>query len=215
MHNLCGQFPCCDLCLLLLNLSLRLPQSLALFSLWPSFQYLKTVINLTLYHLFFRLNKPGSLSHSLYIMYIALQPTGLAPVLQMQPHRYQTEKNNNSLQPAGYTFANTDHHGVSSHHQGPNVTCIQCVVHQNSQGLLVELLSRWFSPNLYCCMGLTPSQIQNFTFTFVKFHEVSVSPFLNLVKIALKSSPALQRINCSPQFDVVHELTETGFCPMA
>lgn len=133
----------------------------------------------------------------------------------MQPHKYQTDKNNNFLQPAGYTFANTDHHGVSLHHQGPSVTCIQFVVHQNPQDLLVELFSSKFSPNLYCCMGLTPSQVQDFTFTFVKHHDVSVSPFLKLVKIHLNRSPALQCINYSPQFDVVHELAETAFCPMA
>ena len=199
-------FPCCDLCLLLLILSLCLPQSLALFSLWPSIRYLKTVTKLPLYHLFCRLNKPGSLSHSLYIMYSSPPAnwtcTSLSicllcwevptwTVLQMQPHKYQTEKNNNFLQPAGYTFANTDHYGVSFHHQGPDVTCSQFVVHQNSQDLLMELLSSWLSLSLYCCMGLTPSQIQNVAFTFVKLHEVSVSPFLKLVKTPLKSSLTL------------------------
>jgi len=121
----------------------------------------------------------------------------------------------NFLPPAGYTLANTDHYGVSFHHQGPSVTCIQSVVHQKSQDILVELLSSQFSPCLYCCMGLTPFQIQNFAFTFVKLHEVSASLFVKLVEISLKSSSAFQCINYSPQFDVVHELAENDFCPMA
>lgn len=192
--------------------------------------YLKTVIKLPLYHLFFRLNKPGSLSHSLYVTYSSPPAnwtcTSLsicllcwkAPtwtVLQMQPHKYQREKNNNFLQPAGYTFAYTVHYAVSFRRQGPNVSCIPFVVHQNSQDLLMELLSSQLSPSPYCHVRLTPSQTQNFAFTSVNLHEVCISPFLKLVEIPLKTSPALQCINYSPQLEVFHELAETGFCPTA
>lgn len=100
-------FPWCDWHLLLLTLSLCLPQSVDLSSLWLSIRYLKTVIKLHLDHLFFRLNKPGSLSHSLYIVYSSPPAnwtcTSLSicllrwevptwTVLHMQPHNYRTDK---------------------------------------------------------------------------------------------------------------------------
>lgn len=60
--------------------------------------------------------------------------------------------------------------------------------------LPAELLSLWMH-------DITPSQVQD----FVYIHDVSTSPISLAVKVPPSDSPALQCINCSLQFGVVHE----------
>lgn len=52
--------------------------------------------------------------------------------------------------------------------------------------------------SLYCCIGFTTSQFQNFISTFVELHKVAASPFLKLAKIPLKICPALHMIITAP-----------------
>lgn len=107
----------------------------SIFSLYPH-----SVLEdkkIPLHHLFFRLSKTISLSHSLYIIYSNLLAiwtcTSLSiclflwedpnwTVLWMQSHKYKTDKSNNFLHSSGYTFFNTENYGVSLHNQnGPSI----------------------------------------------------------------------------------------------
>jgi len=67
-----------------------------------------------------------------------------------------------------------------------------------------------FQPGLM--HGFIPSWVLDFAFIFGELHEVSVIPFLQLTRIPVNSSPALQLTHSSSQFGIICELTWTLSC---
>lgn len=68
------------------------------------------------------------------------------------------------------------------------------------------------SPQRDLLHGVIPLQVQDFAFSFVELHQVSVSPFLNLVKDSLNGSTAMWYIIHSIQFCILCKLAEAALC---
>jgi len=64
----------------------------------------------------------------------------------------------------------------------------QIAVHQHPRSFPAELFPNSLCPSLNSSSGLKPSQVQDFAFVLDEFHDVAVSPFLQLVCMAARPS---------------------------
>lgn len=60
--------------------------------------------------------------------------------------------------------------------------------------------------------GFIPSPIQDFAFSIPELREVYISQFLQPVVVPLNSSPALQCVDYSLQFGIIHQILSVPFC---
>lgn len=87
--------------------------------------------------------------------------------------------------------------------------------YESSCALKSILVVHWDSQDLFCKAALYPvsswllyvfiiSKLQDFTCALIELEDINVGSFLQLSKVPLSDSPALECISCSPQFDVIH-----------
>lgn len=78
------------------------------------------------------------------------------------------------------------------------MTHVQIVVYQDHQVAFLKVAVYTAVPKLVQLQRVIPSQVQDLAFTFVEAFEVSVNPFLQLVKVFLNGSATFLHIDCSP-----------------